>query len=165
MTEEELIQSLQDIVAPPEPAWWLVAPGYLLAFGLIIGIVIAGIFFVRYRKLNRLAVLADTEFQHIRCAYLRDNDARRLAMELSRWLRQVSILTFPDQQPEGFTGETWLKFLDQGLGSNHFSEGIGKIFGGAIYSEHIKSDANQLVALCDSWLCAVKPRLLKRGTS
>ena len=73
------------------------------------------------------------------------------------------MLAFPQQRPEGLTGEGWLKFLDESLGSNSFSRGKGKVFGGSIYREQVDLDAQQLVELCEQWLIIIKPRLLQRS--
>jgi hypothetical protein len=73
------------------------------------------------------------------------------------------MLAFPTRQPGSFTGEPWLKFLDESLGDNSFSSGKGKVFGGLIYRKQVTLDAGQLVELCEQWLNAVKPQLLRQG--
>jgi hypothetical protein len=163
MTAEELLLELKDITPPPEPAWWLLPTGYLIVLCVIIGITVLAWFMLRHRRVNRLANLADQDLQRIRSSYKRSQDARQLGLELSKWLKQVSILAFPQRQPESLTGKPWLKFLDESLGGNNFSSGNGEVFGGAIYHQQISPDAYQLVALCEQWLITVKPHLLQRG--
>jgi len=163
MTAEELLLELKDITPPPEPAWWLIPPGYLIVLCVIIGITLLVWFMLRHRRVNRLAKLADQNLQRIRSSYKRNQDARQLGLELSKWLKQVSILAFPQRQPESLTGEPWLEFLDESLDGNNFSSGNGEVFGGAIYHQQVSLDAYQLVALCEQWLITVKPHLLQRG--
>ncbi len=125
MTAEELLLELKDIAPPPEPAWWLLPPAYLVMIGSIIAIAMLAWFVLRYRSVYRLASRVDLDLQRIRSAYYHNQDARQLALELSKWLKQVSILAFPQRLPEQLTGQPWLKFLDESLAGNNFSNGKG----------------------------------------
>lgn len=163
MTAEQLLQQLKDIQAPPEPAWWLIAPAHGIAIGLV-GLVVVCIWLVlRHRKANRLASLAELALADISSCYGRDQDSQRLALELSEWLRRVSLLAFPERQVEGLCGEGWLQFLDESLGADTFTNGEGRAFGNLVYAQRAKLDAAQLVTLCEQWLTAIKPRLRQRG--
>jgi len=163
MTFEQLLQQLKDIQAPPEPAWWLIAPAHGISIGLVV-VILACIWLVRrHRKANRLAKLAELALADIRSGYGRDRDPRRLAQELSKWLRQVSLLAFPERQVESLCGEGWLQFLDESLGTNTFTSGTGRAFGNLVYAKQAKLEARQLVTLCEQWLIAVKPRLRQRA--
>ena len=163
MTAEELLQGLKDIQPPAEPAWWLMAPAQVLAIALIVTLIACVWLGLRYRMSKRLARLAELDLERAKSAFEHSNDARQLALDLSRWLKQVAILAFPERQAQGLTGANWLKFLDETLGSNQFSSGKGKLFGASIYSENPAPDAAGLIELCQHWLVAIKPRLLQRG--
>jgi hypothetical protein len=163
MTVEELLLELKDIQPPAEPDWWLLPPAYLVAVGVTLAVAASIWLVYRYRRANRLANLAERELQCIRSAYSRNQDTRELSLQLAKWLKQVAMLAFPTRQPGSFTGEPWLKFLDESLGDNSFSSGKGKVFGGSIYRKQVTLDAGQLVELCEQWLNAVKPQLLRQG--
>lgn len=163
MTIEELLLELKDIAPPPEPAWWLLPPAYLFALCSIFAITGIAWFILRYRKVNQLAKQANRDLQRIRSLYNHNQDTRQLGLELSKWLKLVSIMAFPQQHPESLTGESWLKFLDECHGGNHFSSGKGKVFGGPIYREQVDLNAHQLVELCEQWLTIVRPHLLQRS--
>lgn len=164
MTAEQLLQQLQDIQPPPEPAWWLMAPAHGIALGLLAAVAAAVWLLLRYRRANRLVDLATAALRDISSGYRRDQDSRRLALQLSRWLRQVSLLAFPDRQPAGLCGRDWLQFLDESLDSSAFSRGHGRIFGSQIYAQQCNPDAAELTALCEQWLNAVRPRLRRQGS-
>ena len=163
MTAEELLLGLKDIQPPAEPAWWLIAPSQMLAIGLIATLMTCAWFVFRYKKANRLALLAELDLKRVESAFENSNDTRQLATDLSKWLKQVSIIAFPERQAQGLTGTGWLQFLDQTLGDNRFSGGTGKLFGDMVYSENPDPDSTHLIELCQHWLIAVKPRLLQRG--
>ena len=163
MTAEELLLALKDIQPPPEPAWWQLAPATLIASCLIIGLAAFAWFFAKHRRASRLASLADQDLTRISYAYQQNENSLQLAQDLSKWLKQVSLLAFPERQLAGINGDSWLRFLDESLGGNRFSRGNGKIFGDAVYQPHIDPDADQLLALCKQWLIAVKPHLLQQG--
>ncbi len=163
MTVEELLLELRDIQSPPEPSWWLIAPAHWIAIVLLLGVAACIWLFFRRHKANHLAILADQELQRIRTLYTRNQDSHRLAIELSRWLKQVAILAFPARRLESLSGRGWLEFLDESLGKNSFSDGIGQVFGSTIYSRQVNLETAQLVQLCEQWLSAVKPHLRQRS--
>lgn len=169
MTAEELLLGLKDIQPPAEPAWWLIAPAQMLAIGLIATLITCAWLVVRYKRANRLILLAEHDLKRVESAFENSSDTRQLAIDLSKWLKQVSIMAFPERQAQGLTGTAWLQFLDdtlgETLGDNRFSAGTGKLFGDMIYSENPDPDSAHLIELCQHWLIAVKPRLLQRGSA
>ena len=79
MTNEELLLQLRDIQAPAEPAWWLIASGYLWLAALLASLV-AGVWLLRRQRRNeRLARLAQRELQMIHADYQHNLDTRLLA--------------------------------------------------------------------------------------
>ena len=163
MTVDELLRELKDIQPPAAPDWWLMPPAYLVVICAIIAISALIWWRIRYRRLNRLASLAELELQRIRSTYNNNKDTRELSLQLAKWLKQVALLAFPARQLEGITGAAWLNFLDKSLGDDSFSSGMGNVFGSLIYRKQVNVDAGQLVELCEQWLAAVKPQLLQRG--
>ena len=181
MTREELLLQLRDILPPPEPAWWLIAPAYLTIAALLPGLFIIVWLWRRRQRVDRLAMVARLELQAIRADYRQDQNVHLFAIKVSRWLKQVAMLAFPDNQLQSVTGEPWLRFLDQSLNmdqntdynadynpdynqnNSHFSRGCGRIFGAAVYQSSVDLDADQVFALCERWLNSIKPRLQQRS--
>jgi hypothetical protein len=175
MTSAELLLQLRDIQPPPEPAWWLIAPGYFAITAFLIGLFIIAWLLRRRQRNDRLAKLASLELQSIRAEYRQNHDVNLLAIKVSQWLKQVAMLAFPGSQLQSVTGEPWLKFLDQSLshnmgqnmnqdrGESHFSRGCGRIFGAGVYQSSVDLDADRIFALCERWLNAIKPQLQQRS--
>jgi hypothetical protein len=187
MTSEELLLQLRDIQPPPEPAWWLIAPGYFVITAFLIGLFIIAWLLRRRQRNDRLAKLASLELQSIRAEYRQNHDVNLLAIKVSQWLKQVAMLAFPGSQLQSVSGEPWLKFLDQSLGhgpgdslgdslghnmsqnmnrdqgDGHFSRGCGRIFGAGVYQSSVDLDADRIFALCERWLNAIKPQLQQRS--
>lgn len=177
MTREELILQLRDIQPPAEPAWWLLAPAYLVLAGLLVLVLLLGWMLLRRKRTNRLANLAAGELQSIQSDYLQDQDAERLAIRTSQWLKQVALLAFPHDSVQSASGEAWLRFLDesmnqghrsrQGMVSTQFSEGCGQVFGAQIYQAdidfEIDFEVERVLALCEQWLASIKPQLQQQG--
>jgi len=171
MTREELLLQLRDILPPPEPAWWLVAPVYLTIAALLPGLFIIAWLSWRRQRADRLAMAARLELQAIRAGYRQHQNVHLFANKVSRWLKQVAMLAFPGNQLQSVTGEPWLRFLDQSLNigqntdhdTSHFSRGCGRIFGAAVYQSSVDLDADQVFALCERWLNSIKPLLRQRG--
>jgi hypothetical protein len=185
MTREELLLQLRDILPPPEPAWWLIAPVYLTTAALLLGLFIIVWLWRRRQRVDRLAIDANLELQAIRADYRQDQNVHLFAIRVSRWLKQVAMLAFPGNQLQSVTGEPWLRFLDQSLNmgqkagqrtgqktnqnrddvpdNSHFSCGCGRIFGAAVYQPSVDLDADQIFVLCKHWLNSIKPRLQQRS--
>jgi hypothetical protein len=159
MTLEELKLGLQDILPPSEPGWWQLAPAYVVGLCLVIAVVAASWFFARYRRRKQVADLAAADLLRIKSAYSKHNDAHELTLELSKWLKQVAMLAFPEQSAAGLTGAPWLQFLDQVLGGQDFREGSGKVLGKSIYQQEFEVNPGQLLTLCERWLQALGPSL------
>ena len=162
MTAEELLLALKDIQAPPQPDWWQIAPIWWVLLLTFLAIGLCYYWLKRRRKSNRLVYLARQELAGITA---QSSDSKLVVLKLSEWLKQVSLLAFPERQLQSLTGIPWLNFLDECLGGNDFCKGPGKIFGAAIYSQNIDLETSQIVVLCEQWLSAVKPRLQQRGRS
>ncbi len=163
MTYEELLQELKDISPPAEPGWWLIAPGYLIVILLLLSLI--GLLWIalQRRKSRRRFSAAKLELERIRRAHLESDDAQQLARELAQWLKRVSLLAFPESHLESASGSGWLSFLDGALGDDSFTRGAGQVFADAIYQRQLQLDSGRILGLCERWLVAVKPRLLRRG--
>lgn len=162
MTSEELLLELKDIQSPAEPGWWLLAPGSMAVIGILVVVLTVLWAALRRRQVRRLVTSANQDLELIKSAYRSSADTRQLALEVAQWLKQVSLLAFPDRQLEGVSGLAWLHFLDEAMGDNRFSCGPGRVFADAVYSEHADFDGVQIVELCEQWLAVVEPHLLKR---
>ena len=108
-------------------------------------------------------LLARSELARIATAFDESGDTRQLSLQLSRWLKQVAVLAYPQQKPHGLSGDDWLEFLDRALGGNRFSRGEGRVFADTVYRRRVDADAADLLDLCQAWLQAVTPRLLRRS--
>ena len=156
MNPEELLLNLQDIQSPPEPGWWLLPPFvWYLLFAAVCG-AIALWAYRRYRDRQRLTDLAARELLQIESAYTAHRDTRRLALDLSRWLRQVAIQAYPDARVGALTGSDWLAFLDQSAGMSQFCGGAGQVFSKAVFQPRNDIDADATIALCRHWLQRIR---------
>lgn len=163
MTHEELILGLKDLRPPTEPGWWLLAPGYMLVILLLLSLITAFWIVLRRRKLMLRFTAARLELERIRSAHRNDGDSQQLTGELAQWLKRVALLAFPESRLEGVTGSDWLSFLDDSLGDVSFTRGEGSAFASAVYQRKAQPDVERLLSLCERWLQAVKPRLIRRG--
>ncbi len=160
MPIEELLLELRDIQAPLSPGWWPLAPGWwvLLAIclpGLVLWLI------NRLRRNQNYFKLAKQQLKDLAYQYHLGKDKQDLALGLSRWLRQVSMLAFPHRRIAGLTGLNWTRFLDEAMSNNEFTQGPGHIFAGEVYAVQTDIEAENILALCRSWLDKVKPGLLQ----
>ncbi len=163
MSTDELLLQLRGIVPPGEPGWWPLAPGWwtLIAAGLLVILVL--LFFIKRQYSNRSFKLANRELQRISDHHKHNQENQNLILNLSRWLRQVSLVAFPERKIAGITGLAWLEFLDEVMGKSEFRQGPGQIFARAVYSRQPNFNDGIILALCESWAVSIKPRLEYKG--
>lgn len=159
MSFEQLLATLQPAHTPPPPAWWPPAIGYWIIAALVCGLAATLALRSRRRRRQRWFELAGAELQSIARQHRASGDATELASGLSRWLRKVAVLAFPDPPLAGLTGERWLEFLDASMQDRRFSAGPGRVFAHDAYRRTVEVDAKALLNLCNDWLGAVQSQL------
>ncbi len=158
MAIEDLLRELRNIQPPLEPGWWPPAPGWWLLLSVVLLFPALWLFRKRQRRQNYFQ-LARLELQQYADQYRLDKDKQELLLGLSCWLRQVALLAFPDRQVAGLTGLNWVRFLDETMSENEFSQGHGHIFASKVYANQVDFDAENILSLCRSWLGSVKSEL------
>jgi len=141
---------LQDIHLPPGPSWWPPAPGWwLVAFLLLVLIALAVRFAVPRWQRRRRGIRVMAEFERIVTAFHNQQNHRKLAADLSRYLRRVTLLHEP--RAVAFSGDAWLAHLDAAAGTKKFRTGIGRVLLDAPYRPTQPFDAPALIALTRRW--------------
>lgn len=163
MTTEELLLELRDIQPPAEPGWWLLAPAWLIALGLMLGLLAFSWLLYRRRRRHRMLLEARQGLRSIRRDYHRTQNLRITLQQLSAWLRQVAMAAFPDRQVPVLTGPAWIDFLNQCSNSKIFDREMLRILTEDIYRDEIQADADRAIATCETWLIAVSDKLRYHG--
>jgi hypothetical protein len=156
LTPENL--PLRDIHLPTEISWWPPAPGWwLLLLGLFLLVAIGYWFWCRWQR-RRYQRLALFKIQELEQQYCQHEDHKKLLAELSRLLRQTALLHFPTANCAGLTGDNWLTFLDQRMGKETFSQGVGRALAtGPYLVQTPEVDVSALLKVCRSWVRCLPP--------
>lgn len=110
----------------------------------------------RYRQ-------AKSELNRIADDYQRTKNDQLLLNNLSKWLRQVNLIAFPNRQIAAVTGQQWVEFLDRTMTGCEFTKGAGKAFAGDIYQKQVSINTTELLKVCAIWLDSVKPYLANKN--
>jgi hypothetical protein len=115
------LAGLRDIHLPEAVSFWPLAPGWWLAAGLVIALVIAVHLYrvARRRSLKRAAL---AELAGIEESYQHSSDVSKLALEISVLLRRVALRRFRRDEVASLHGEDWARFLlrtDDSSGLSH----------------------------------------------
>ncbi len=149
---------LRDIHLPPAISWWPPAIGWWL---LLVGLVLLPVVFYalrQHRRRRHYRALAILRLEGLARQYDAQADARQLLQGLSRLLRQVTLLHYPQDSCAGLVGEAWLSFLDRPLEGEPFSQGIGRLLENGPYLPQAEDiDAKALLAVCRDWLQRLPP--------
>lgn len=159
MSFDEFLLSLQPAHAPAAPRLWPPAPGYWIAAAIAIAVIAGAYWWRTQRRSDPLFQRAKSELDAIAAQHeVHGNDAE-LAIALSRWLRKVTLLAFPQQPVAGASGDRWLEFLDRSVTGSAFTQGVGRVFARDVYGREISVAAAPLMQLCDEWLTGVRAAL------
>ena len=160
MSVEKLLSQLRGIQPPLEPGWWPLAPGWWALLGLTALLIFAYVYFRQHRSKLRLYQQANLDLQRISNLYAKPEDNQLLLLSLSSWLRQVCIIAYPDKPIAAITGREWIDLLDETMPENNFTQGIGKVFAGEVYSRQPVVGSDAILSLCNAWLLSMQPHLI-----
>jgi Domain of unknown function (DUF4381) len=135
---------LHDIHLPAAPGWWPPAPGWWIAAAIVLAamtyLCVKVYQYAKQRRLQR-AVMGELD----RCVESGRNDPAQLAACLSQFLRRLALRTAP--QAAAYRGEQWVTYLDEQVGTDQFSRGVGRVLLDAPYDPHPIYDSSALIAL------------------
>ena len=150
---------LKDIHLPPDVSVWPLATGWWLLIGLILFLMITGLWFYRHLK-SRAGLRAANKLLLAIANDSLQTDQQKLTA-LSALLRRVAISTAPRDAVASLNGAAWLAYLDKGFKDAPFSQGIGRCLADAHYrATPAEVDLPAVIKLCQRWLKQQQP---KRG--
>jgi hypothetical protein len=157
---------LRDIHLPPAPSWWPPAPGWwLLAALVLVAMFFAVRWLLRRRREHAWQRRVHGELERIAASHAAQADPARVAVEVSRLLRRVSLMIEP--HAAALRDEAWLAFLDAQwpparAADAPFRGVVGRTMLDAPYRRTDDAsarsiDAPALLDLARAWLRAVLP--------
>ena len=132
---------------PPAPGWWIAA---IVALGLLtwIGVIAWRRLMRRRHRLHILGLLEQLEQSSI------DMHTPEFLAQLSRLIRRVALMRFPEQAVAPLTGRDWLRFLDESGGNGRFCNGPGRVLADGPYVRNLPNavDTRGLTSLVRDWI-------------
>ena len=112
---------LRDLHLPDAIGWWPLAPGW---WGVIV-LLLIGVGWLlqkawQRRRFNAPRRYALRELERAEAEYLKHGSAVTLGRQVSELLRRTMLAYAPRHEVAGLTGESWLKWLDQGMPVPYF---------------------------------------------
>lgn len=93
----------------PSAAWWPPAPGWWLLAGLVLLMIVAGVWLAKRRTRQRPLRVALQEVDRLAARFAHDRDTVALVEDASRLLRRVARKVDPDAASA--SGEAWRAFI------------------------------------------------------
>ncbi len=157
------LSGLKDIHLPVEPSFWPPAPGWwLVALGLVLGLVLIGLIFYRHRFGSK-----GYTKRLLKKTYKTTPDARTLALKISLLFKRVALIKYPREEVAALSDTAWAQFIYQ-VGKGRISEEMAHIIAHAAYLPPMKSvdfSTEQLYNAANKWINVVfkgKPNARKR---
>lgn len=146
------LAALRDIHLPPAVDAWPPAPGWwLLALAAVVVLVAAIVWLVRHWRTGRYRRLAVDELRSLQAAWRQHQDDGTFVTGVSLLLKRVALSAWPRADVAGLTGEAWVRFLDDTLGTHEFSMGPGQVLIHGPYQRNAEADPT-LPALVERWI-------------
>lgn len=167
------LAELRDIHLPDAIGWWPLAPGWWMLLALILIMIVALFFYLRWRDMQKnrpvlfssqhvmqAALLELTAIEQTYAAHDSPSDqaVRQSVADISQLLRRCAIqLGRLHNEPNaiaGLTGDAWLNWLDGRWDRDDFIQGTGRILIDAPYRNDFSHTAelNKLFTLSRTWL-------------
>jgi hypothetical protein len=123
VSEQELLAQLRDVQLPVSPGWWPPAIGWWVVAVLLLGLIVALVFWFRHWRANRWRRAALKQHQ----AIVNGSDDVQRVRELSVLMRRVALNVGPRSRVAAATDQAWLRVLDDIGQTRDYSEGVGKL--------------------------------------
>ncbi len=145
------LTELRDIHLPDAVPLWPPAPGWWIAFGAGVLVIVALALYLRARR-RSLRRAALTELERVRASFRITDDVGVLARGLSALLRRTALARFGRRTVAGLHGSQWLDFLDDSAAPNGFPAEIGEAMTVATYAP---PSPEKNVEQADTWVSTV----------
>ena len=118
---------IRDLHLPEAIGWWPLAPGWWILIALAaIGLVLLLRQYLRRRAAGAARRHALQQLGQLSAEYEQHRDAVRFSAALSELLRRTMLAYAPREEVAGLTGDAWLAWLDQDLGTPRFQTDAGR---------------------------------------
>ena len=147
------LQNLNDIVVPPSAPWWPLAPGWYVAGGILVLLLLWRIYiFWEASRRNRYRRVALKELSVIRT----ERDAAALR-RLPALLKRTALSVWPREEVASLSGPAWHDFLDRTAQTKLFTGGAGQVLDQLAYTSKemappAEADAGTLLNASEFWL-------------
>lgn len=159
MNNMELLQQLKDIHLPSNIYMGPIAPGWMIVFILLLGL-LSCLIYIWYRKNQRKKTV---KFALLKLKMLKNLIAENpkninIAAEISTLIRRTALLYFPRADIAGLSGNDWLNFLNCSGNTTQFTEETGRMLIDAPYRKNSSLDLMPLISLTQAWLVTISKK-------
>ena len=144
--QSDPLQQLRDVHLPPDPNWWPPAPGWWIIAAALVALV-AWVIVKGIQAYRRRAPLreAGSLLKALLDDYQRgDIGAVEFLHKGNELLKRVLVRAYGYQQYASLAGSAWLQALDDISGTDHFSNGHGRVLGDERFSANPQVDVAAL---------------------
>lgn len=153
------IQQLKDIHLPHAISMWPTAPGWIILFATVLGLIIYLIYFLIKRNQRKSTVkFALTKLKKLKELSAENPDNINIAAEISTLIRRTTLYYYRREEIAGLSGQDWLNFLNRSGGTNQFTESTGLLLIDAPYRKTNTADLTALFALTQDWLVTISKK-------
>ena len=158
------LQQLNDIHLPQAISMWPVAPGYIILYFILSGLMCYAIYFIYRRKKQRRSIqFALQQLKQLQALTQYNPNNINIAAEISTLMRRTALHYFKRDTIAGLSGQQWLQFLNHSSNTTQFTDQTGQLLIDAPYRKHNAADLTALFALVQMWLSVIAKKNSKEN--
>lgn len=153
------LQQLKDIHPPHAINHWPTAPGWIIAFAILLGL-ISDLIYVWYQRnhRNNTVKFALLKLKKLKGLIAENPDNINIASEISILIRRTALYYFCREDIAGLSGSNWLNFLNHSGNTTQFTEETGRLLIDAPYRKSNTADLISLFDLTQAWLVTISKK-------
>ena len=162
MDTEELLAQLADIHLPGTVSLWPPAFGWwLLLLALVVGGILLGRKYVRYKTLQKICGQALTELDRCYRDYAdsaaEDSDSLQLRYvnEFNSVIRRVALYHFPQDKVASLGGAAWVDFIREKGDSSKLNDDIAAALSYGRFQTQCEVDVDAMNNLGQQWIASL----------
>jgi len=150
------LEQLKDIHLPHAINMWPTAPGWILSFAIVLGLIAYLIYVWYQRRQKKIAVkFALSKLNTLKDLMIENPDNINIAAEISMLIRRTALHYFHREEIAGLSGNDWLDFLNRSSSTTQFTGETGHLLIDGPYRQNNTADLMPLFALTQAWLSTI----------
>lgn len=150
------LEQLRDIHLPNAIPMWPIAPGWIMIFAILLGLISYLMYVAYQRKQKKITVkYALSKLNMLKHLMIENPNNINIAAEISTLIRRTALHYFHREEIAGLSGNDWLAFLNRSGNTTQFTGETGNLLIDGPYRQNNAADLTSLFVVTKAWLATI----------